>query len=70
MATEIAKYSFDNVKVMWTKLQEDRPEAPYQGEGTHIRRRRRQGADHRSGEACQPLRRHFGQARSRPDPVA
>lgn len=35
MATEIAKYSFDNVKVMWTKLQEDRPEAPYQGEGTH-----------------------------------
>ena len=35
MATEIAKYSFDNVKVMWTKLQEDKPEAPYQGEGTH-----------------------------------
>ena len=35
MATEIAKYSFDNVKVMWTKLQEDKHEAPYQGEGTH-----------------------------------
>jgi|TARA_B110000211_G_scaffold137582_1_gene157367 hypothetical protein len=35
MATEIAKYSFDNVKVMWTKLQKDKPEAPYQGEGTH-----------------------------------
>lgn len=27
-------YSFENVKVMWAKLQEDNPEAPYQGEGT------------------------------------
>jgi len=31
---EIVKYSFSNVKVMWTKLQEDKPEPPYQGEGT------------------------------------
>ena len=31
---EIANYSFNNVKVMWTKLQADKPEAPYQGEGT------------------------------------
>jgi len=30
---EIANYSFNNVKVMWTKLQADKPEAPYQGEG-------------------------------------
>ncbi len=30
---EVAKYSFNNVKVMWAKLQEDNPEAPYQGEG-------------------------------------
>lgn len=30
---EIANYSFNNVKVMWTKLQADNPEAPYQGAG-------------------------------------
>lgn len=30
---EVAKYSFNNVKVMWAKLQEDNPEPPYQGEG-------------------------------------
>ena len=30
---EIANYSFNNVKVMWAKLQADKPEAPYQGEG-------------------------------------
>ena len=30
---EIAKYAFNNVKVNWTKLQADRPEEPYQGEG-------------------------------------
>ena len=30
---EVAKYAFNNVKVMWAKLQQDNPEPPYQGEG-------------------------------------
>ncbi|MEO1944655.1 MAG: hypothetical protein ABGY11_10175 [Candidatus Thioglobus sp.] len=33
--SNITKYSFENVKVVWTKLQENNPEPPYQGEGVN-----------------------------------